>query len=366
MSCVKCNEIFELKGEVSEIYWMSNSEELTQKIKLFLRVQDVDISHKNDFTTVNVQNTKDFFVQRKNNILEYFNYLELEDIKIFVAYTNTEFGFSSILNAKSLQSYINFIEDEDFFYIVNNASLEFHFQPIVDVQNGTIYGYEALVRGVRADGSLMYPYQLFRKSERNNFNFRLDKLCREMALKAAAKNNIKKKLFVNFIPTSIYDPRFCLSSTMQWAKKLNFDFKNIIFEVVRSESVKDKAHLKNILNYYREQGFEVALDNLGEENSELNMMIGLKPNIIKVDRNILQNIHNDKLKQSTYKALYNLAKENNIKVIAAKVESQPEYEALVKIGVDYVQGHYISMPTKEAETYIYGLENLLRVSKPVF
>lgn len=363
MSCTKCNENFTLKEESSEIYWMSVSEELTQKIKHFLSLKSLDTTEKNDFNTIFVKDTKVFFTHNRKDILNHFNYLELEDIKIFVSYIDTAFNFSSILGAKSLKSYINFIEDEDFFYIVNNASLEFHFQPIIEVQSGTIYGYEALVRGIRADGTLMYPYQLFRKSERNNFNFRLDKLCREMALKAAAENNIKKKLFINFIPTSIYDPRFCLSSTMRWAEKLNFDFKNIIFEVVSSESVKDKAHLKNILNYYREQGFEVALDNLGEENSELNMMIGLKPNIIKVDRNILQNIHNDKLKQSTYKALYNLAKENNIKVIAEKVESQPEYEMLMKLGIDYIQGHYISVPTKKPETYIYGLENLLRVSK---
>jgi EAL domain-containing protein (putative c-di-GMP-specific phosphodiesterase class I) len=162
-----------------------------------------------------------------------------------------------------MQRTINLLEDSEFFDIVNNKTLTSYFQPIVNMHDGTIFGYEALVRGVKEDGTLMFPDELFSKSTRNDLNFKLDRMCRESALKTAAVKQITQKIFINFMPTAIYDPEFCLSSTMKWAKQLEFDPKNIIFEVVETQGVKDKNHLANILQYYRNEGFSIALDDVG-------------------------------------------------------------------------------------------------------
>jgi len=193
----------------------------------------------------------------------------------------------------------------------------------------------------------MFPDVFFEKSERNDLNFKVDRLCRESALKTAAVKGISQKVFINFIPTTIYDPEFCLSSTVKWAKQLEFDPSNIIFEVVETENVQDKEHLKNILSYYREQGFQIALDDVGEGYSGFNMLISLKPNIIKVDRQIIENIDKDEFKQSVYKALYTLAKENDIEVLAEGVETSFELEMIESIGVDYLQGYYFARPSAE-------------------
>jgi EAL domain-containing protein (putative c-di-GMP-specific phosphodiesterase class I) len=75
---------------------------------------------------------------------------------------------------------------------------------------------------------------------RNDMNFTLDRMCRETALKTTAVKKIDTKVFINFILTSIYDPEFCLASTVKWAKQLEFDPKNIVFEVVETQKVKDK------------------------------------------------------------------------------------------------------------------------------
>ena len=172
--------------------------------------------------------------------------------------------FLSILSAKPMQRYINLFDDQDFFDIVNNESLTAHFQPIVDMKDNHIYGYETLARGVKEDGSLMYPDILFQKSKRNDMNFKLDRLCRESALKTAATKKVNQKVFINFIPTSIYDPEFCLQSTVKWANQLEFDPSQIVFEVVETELVKEQGHLKSILEYYRSKGFKIALDDVGE------------------------------------------------------------------------------------------------------
>ncbi|MCV6607070.1 MAG: EAL domain-containing protein [Campylobacterales bacterium] len=291
--------------------------------------------------------SKIFFKNNLENFNSFFNNLERESIKIYIESENSGFNYQSIISAKPFQRYLNLLEDKEFFDIINNESLTSHFQPIIESKSGTIHGYEALIRGVKPDGSLLYPDLLFEKSKRNDLNFKLDRLCRESALKTAAVKKISQKVFINFIPTSIYDPEFCLKSTVKWAEQLEFDPKNIIFEVVETESVKDQKHLKNILDYYRGQGFQVALDDVGEGHSNLNTLIELKPDIIKVDRNIISNIHRDELKLSVYKALYNIAKENNIEVLAEGVETKEELEKIKEIGADYYQGYYFSKPLSE-------------------
>lgn len=220
------------------------------------------------------------------------------------------------------------------------------------MKTNTIYGYEALVRGVKEDGELMYPDELFSKSKRNDLTFKLDKLCRESALKTAATKKIKQKVFINFISTAIYDPAFCLASTQKWVNQLDFDPSQIVFEVVETEWVKDQKHLKSILEFYRAKGYKIALDDLGEGYSSLNMLIELQPDIIKVDRNIIDGIDTNELKQSVYRALYNIAREHNIEVLAEGVETAAELEMVKSIGVDYVQGYYYAKPSAEPITKI--------------
>ena len=347
MSCNKCNEVFELKPIASKIYFMSEIEELTQKCKLFIKKLGFDFNEYNGITYIEIENTQTFFNENIDAITNEFNELECQSIKLFIQEEGSDFNFQSILGAKQLQRYINLIEDREFFDIVNNQSFTSYFQPIIKASDRTIYGYEALIRGVKENGDLMFPDDLFKKSARNDLNFKLDRLCRESALKTAAVKKINQKVFINFIPTSIYDPEFCLSSTVKWAKQLEFDPKNIIFEVVETENVKDKEHLKNILSYYRDQGFKVALDDVGEGYAGLNMLISLKPNIIKVDREIIENIDKNEFKQSVYKALYTLAKENGIEVLAEGVETAFELEMIESIGVDYIQGYYFAKPAAE-------------------
>lgn len=347
MSCSKCSEKFVLKKSGGILFFVSEIEELVRKSEQFLDKLKLDPENLNGLLSIRVNNVNEFFSENLDEFKNFFSELERDTIKVFISDDENSFNFQSILTAKPLQRYINLFDDRDFFDIVNNESLTAHFQPIVDMKDNRIYGYETLTRGVKEDGSLMYPDILFKKSKRNDMNFKLDRLCRESALKTAATKKVHQKVFINFIPTAIYDPEFCLQSTVKWAKQLEFDPSQIVFEVIETELVKDQGHLKNILEYYRSKGFKIALDDVGEGYSSLNMLIELKPDIIKIDRNIISGIDKNELKRSVYKALYNLAREHSITVLAEGVETACELETIKNIGVDLVQGYYFAKPSSE-------------------
>ncbi|WP_321467752.1 EAL domain-containing protein [Halarcobacter sp.] len=354
MACNKCNQKFGFENLPSKIYFISEYDELMSKSRIFLMKLGLDVYKVHDLHYIKTENTKEFFYSNIDAIKSNFNLLETEDIKLFIEYEDVGFSYKTVLNAKPMQRFLNLIDDKDFFDVINNESLTSHFQPIIEAKSDSIYGYECLIRGVNPDGSLMYPDILFKKSTRNDMNFNLDRLCRESALKTAATKKIDKKIFINFIPTTIYDPEFCLKSTVKWAKQLEFDPSNIIFEVVETEQVRDQKHLKTILEYYRNEGFKIALDDVGEGYSGLNRIIDLKPDIIKIDRNIIKEIDTNELKQSVYKALYNLSKENGIEILAEGIETAYELDAIKDIGVDYMQGYYFSKPMPEPIRKIKG------------
>jgi len=347
MSCQKCTEKFVFENKPATIYFISEFDELVSKSKKFLTKLQFTPKDTDGLISIDVDDTELFFIENLDALNHTFNDMEKTDIKLFIEDEKNSFNYRSMLLAKPLQRFINIIEDKEFFDIVNNESLTSYFQPIVDMKDNTIYGYETLARGVREDGSLVYPDELFSKSKRNDLNFKLDRLCRESSLKTAATKKVHQKVFINFIPTSIYDPEFCLSSTVKWANQLEFDPSQIVFEVVETELVKDQKHLKKILEYYRKEGFKIALDDVGEGYSSLNMLIELQPDIIKIDRNIIDGIDTNELKQSVYKALFNLAREHNITVLAEGVETKYELDMIQSIGVDLVQGYYFAKPAVE-------------------
>ena len=346
MNC-KCQESFSITKSWGRIYFISTIPELNAKIKSFFKYINLELESKNGFLSLLNENCINFFKKNYNIFIENFTLFEQQEIKIFIENEENELNLNSILKAKQLNIYLNFIDDKKFFDILENEAITTHFQPIIDLNDNSIFAYEALARGVYPNGSLMSAGELFEKSSRNDTNFRLDRICRESALKTAAVKKINTKVFINFLPTSIYDPRFCLEATVRWARQLEHDPKNIVFEVVETEKVEDKEHLKKILNYYRSQGFSIALDDVGEGYSSLNMIVDLKPDIIKIDRNIIDSIHNNNMKQSVYKALKDIGTQNNIKLLAEGVETKEELDKVKELGADYVQGYYFAKPNAE-------------------
>jgi EAL domain-containing protein (putative c-di-GMP-specific phosphodiesterase class I) len=346
MPC-KCRDMFYISEKKSKIHFITQINELIVKSSRIFKNLGLETQKIENIVSIEVENPREFFEENFDYMNTNFNDLEKDEIKIFIENEDSKLTISSILSTKALNRYLHFIEDKNFFDIIENHSLTAYFQPIIDMQTNKIFAYETLTRGVLPNGDLMYPDVLFAKSERNDMNFTLDRMCRETALKTTAVKKIDAKVFINFIPTSIYDPEFCLASTVKWAKQLEFDPKNIVFEVVETQNVKDKEHLKTILNYYRKEGFLIALDDVGEGYSSLNMIIDIKPDIIKVDRNIIDNIDKSPMKQSIYKALRGICVDNGIKILAEGVETPYELEKVKEIGVDYAQGYYFARPSAE-------------------
>lgn len=189
------------------------------------------------------------------------------------------------------------------------------------------------------------PYELFQMAERSGLQALLDGKARITSIQNSSgivEPGVKR--FINFLPSSIYDPKHCLATTFRAAAQAGVDPNDLVFEVVETEEIADMKHLRDILTAYQEQGMKVALDDLGAGHSTLSVLKELKPDYVKIDRKIISCCDQDKTKKEMIKQIVDVAKSIKAIVLAEGIERQEEAEVALKYGVELAQGYYFGRP----------------------
>lgn len=226
--------------------------------------------------------------------------------------------------------------------VISNQQLTSHYQPIVTPEL-EIYAYELLARFYHKDGRVIYPNEIFSAAKERGRLYALDRVCRLTAVRYA--KHITQKAFINFIPTSIYSPEFCLRSTINLANDLGIDPHRLIFEVVESEKVEDMDHLKTILEFYHSRGFEYALDDVGEGYNTVEVLSFLRPNYMKLDIKYVQGVATDADKQLIATEFLEKALAVDSIPLAEGIEAVEDFEWLKAKGYQLFQGYLFGKPS---------------------
>lgn len=286
------------------------------------------------------------FIQKVGG-LRVFSQVELENILVTVLEREEVPTYTTYKKFKTLDYWITLYNFKDLKWILDNRSIITYFQPIFDIRKNEIYGYECLSRGIREDGSIMPPNVMFDAAKKTDMLFNLDRQCRLAALRHAKDKNISKNIFINFTPTAIYNPEFCLRDTVKMAQELSYSFDRIVFEVVESERLDNISHLKTIFDFYIRMGFRVALDDVGSGYSSLNMLAQLRPHFVKIDMELIRDIHNDSTKKVIVSSLCRIAKEIGSITLAEGIEVEEELNVVKELGIDLAQGYLLGKPLKD-------------------
>jgi EAL domain-containing protein (putative c-di-GMP-specific phosphodiesterase class I) len=215
------------------------------------------------------------------------------------------------------------------------------FQPIVDMGAARVWGYEALVRGPNGEPALSVLDQV---SEATRYRF--DQAARVMAIETAGTlfNGEDLKLSINFLPNAVYEPTACIQKSLAAAKRVGFPHQNLIFEFTEHERVADTAHLHGIIETYRGFGFLTAIDDFGAGYSGLGLLARLEPDLVKLDMDLLRDIHLSERKQVIVAGIVGIARELEIDVIAEGVETEMELAMLRAAGISLFQGYLFAKP----------------------
>lgn len=248
------------------------------------------------------------------------------------------------LGTRPLQAVIGRVKAAWLVDLLEQDRLVSALQPILRA-DGTPFGHEALLRAIGADGALIGAGALMDAARETELLFTLDLAARKSALEAAARLGPERgSVFVNFDPASIYDPHYCLKETGAAARALGLDPERIVFEVTEGSQVRSLDHLRGILAVYRQAGFRVALDDVGAGFSGLNTLHVLRPDLIKLDMELIRDVDTDRYRQAIVRHLIGLGHELGIEVLAEGIETEGERRWLVAAGIDYLQGCLLGRP----------------------
>lgn len=257
---------------------------------------------------------------------------------------DAEPGFADFARVGSLAQFLAAAGSQWLIELLAERRYTSYFQPIVAVETGAIFGHEALFRGLDRDGAVIPPGKIFSAAKASELLFQVDLVARTSAIEAAARHKLSTQLFVNFTPTSIYDPEYCLRSTVEAVRAAGLVPQQVVFEVIESERVTEVRHLQRILDFYRSSGFLTALDDVGSGFSSLNLLNDLRPDIMKLDAALTRNVHQDPYKATIAARLLDIARDLGIASVAEGVETRDEFEWLRSHGSSYVQGYYFARP----------------------
>ena len=121
----------------------------------------------------------------------------------------------------------------------------------------------------------------------------------------------------------------------------------VVFELTEQNTVSDEE-LNNIKKLTgNDSGGQIAIDDYGTGHSNIVNLMRYAPQIIKIDRFLITDIHKDLNKQMFVRSTVEFARLNGIKVLAEGVETSNEMRTAIDLGVDYIQGYYTARPAPE-------------------
>lgn len=236
--------------------------------------------------------------------------------------------------------------------IIDNKKIEIYLQPIISVKDRKVFAYEALTRAYDENNDFISPLYLFEQAKKERLSCKLDNYVRELALEKFYEYYQKDKsvlLFLNFESSVIeYDMYDSFISTVY---KHNIATSNIVLEI-KEDQIKDTQALKKFIARHKSRGFVIAIDDFGTGYSSFDRLEFIQPDIVKVDRSIIYNVHNNFINSEILSAISNMCHNIGAIVLAEGVEHRDEILTCMKKDIDIYQGYWFSRPKLEIDMHM--------------
>jgi len=218
-----------------------------------------------------------------------------------------------------------------------------HYQPIINLDSCEVVKYEALVRMVSKDGTIIYP---------NNF---LD------AISGTNVYNDLTKRVIDIAFETIKKEKVSLSINLNLSDILN----NMIYKIVIDEIVQNKEVAKwltiELLEYeqlntdilkqrlyeIKSYGIKIALDDFGSGYSNFAIFQSYPIDILKIDGSLIKEIDSSKVSYTIIESIALFSRKLEIETVAEFIHNDKVLKIIKDLGISYGQGFYIGEPVEK-------------------
>jgi EAL domain-containing protein (putative c-di-GMP-specific phosphodiesterase class I) len=211
-----------------------------------------------------------------------------------------------------------------------------------------LYGFESLIRVKKEalenlfdannpgflESRFLRPDVLFALSHLAKVGLELDQACLAQAINHSM--NLPGVLMMNILPRNLYN--------VDKLQHLLGERQNLMFEVSESEAINNFDLMMKVRGNLEKMKMRIATDDFGKGYSGLEQVIKIKPDLIKLDRSLIQDIHLDPPKRAFLQGLVTAAKISSSTILAEGVELWEEAQILKDMGIDLIQGFLLHRP----------------------
>lgn len=220
--------------------------------------------------------------------------------------------------------------------ILDDGSLRMALQPVVDLGTSSVDGYEALARFPGDSG--WTPDRWFLAAEEAGMGVALESAAVHAALTLLPRIPSRCTLAINVSASAL------LSSSSIPAMLAGADAPRLILELTEHAPIGDPEHLRWVLTRMRRTGVRVAVDDAGSGYAGLERILSLHPEVLKLDRSLVQDVARDPARQAMCEAMVGFTERTGSGLVAEGVETEEDADMLRAIGVSHVQGYYFGRP----------------------
>ncbi|WP_148716349.1 EAL domain-containing protein [Chitinolyticbacter meiyuanensis] len=219
-----------------------------------------------------------------------------------------------------------------------------YFQPIVptDPARGEPH-FEVLLRLVDEDGRVISPGAFIPAAERYDLMATIDRWVIAHAIDVLQGCPASTMLSVNLSSKSLN--RQTLNFVMERLDHSGVTPQRICFEITETSAIANIQESTQFIDALRARGCRFALDDFGSGFSSFTYLKNLPVDYLKIDGSLIRDVVDDAVSRHMVIAVNEIAHAMGRKTIAEYVESEAIVEVLREIGVDYLQGYHIGMPS---------------------
>lgn len=227
--------------------------------------------------------------------------------------------------------------------LIRGGRLRVVFQPILEFRTGRVTAREGLIRPP-ADGPFSDAGALFEAASRVDMLWDLERACREATFAAAENLPPGEFLFTNLSPQVFCDPRIVDEVVALCRNASRFEPSHITLELTERNETVGVNVLADQAEQFRQHGFQFAIDDVGAGTSGLNRIMRLRPNWLKLDRELVSNLDSDPFRRNLIQFFVHFARLSSMMLLAEGIEREEELRTAIDLGVAYGQGFLMARP----------------------
>lgn len=237
---------------------------------------------------------------------------------------------------------------------IEQGELKLYYQPIVDISTNEVVGAEALLRWEHPSGMTILPSEFIPVAEESHLIHRMgewviNSVCLALKRWESDGRSIPPYVGINLSPKQLrYNGFFEQASGI--IESCGIDPGKIKFEITENLLIEDSELARELIGRFKARGIGFIIDDFGTGYSSLSYLKKFEFEVIKIDKSFVGDILKDKGDIALVKAILDIAKQFNYRVIAEGVESREQREKLKELDPSILyQGYLYSRPLCEAE-----------------